>query len=42
MLSVRGDLAEVETEGFFGESVMLEGVLPGQTHERVFSQNEQR
>jgi hypothetical protein len=28
---------EMESQGFFGESVVLDGVLLGQTHEGVFS-----
>ena len=30
-------IGDIKTYGFFGKSVVLDGVLPGQTSEEVFS-----
>jgi hypothetical protein len=36
-MATQCDPVEVETSGFFGKSVVLDAVLPGQTHEGAFS-----
>ena len=35
---IRVNAGKVETYGFFGKSVVLDGVLLGQTHEECFSE----